>query len=318
MVALSTPIANRLLGLVCCLLTWPYFLLDRVRNVMLAMVLPALLAWIFIRFRGPLFARIVLLGGFYFLTSLWFAFIIETRDNGYIEVRDIEGYSITELQQVHQRGLNMFEELCWINGLMDQGIYRPNWGEPYLAELANPIPRGLWPGKPLIGIDYAIARGMEDTDSPADGLGVHATISTGLIGQGVVNFGKWLGPTFAALLTSLWACLLARLDLTGARLGRVPLLLLGLVLTFNLGRDFTFLSLYTFCFGLLLVLLFERIFPAPVERSADENTPSQQLPRVVATQGGSLTKVGQRSAAKLVNGDDSPQAVRPENLVRPR
>lgn len=30
----------------------------------------------------------------------------------------------------------------------------------YFAELMNPIPRVLWPGKPLIGIDYAIARGQ--------------------------------------------------------------------------------------------------------------------------------------------------------------
>ena len=45
----------------------------------------------------------------------------------------------------------------------------------------NPIPRGLWQGKPLIGIDYAIARGQgwEAVDAQA---GVGATISTGMIG----------------------------------------------------------------------------------------------------------------------------------------
>jgi hypothetical protein len=45
----------------------------------------------------------------------------------------------------------------------------------------NPIPRGLWKDKPLIGIDYAIARGQgwEAVDAQA---GVGATISTGMIG----------------------------------------------------------------------------------------------------------------------------------------
>ncbi len=37
----------------------------------------------------------------------------------------------------------------------------------------NPIPRGLWPGKPLIGIDYAVARGQ----LMVEGVGATATIS---------------------------------------------------------------------------------------------------------------------------------------------
>jgi hypothetical protein len=59
--------------------------------------------------------------------------------------------------------------------------------------LVNPIPRGLWPGKPLIGIDYAIARGQLYGDQKEGEAGVGATISTGMIGQGVVNFGPFFG-----------------------------------------------------------------------------------------------------------------------------
>jgi hypothetical protein len=63
----------------------------------------------------------------------------------------------------------------------------------YFAELVNPIPRGLWKDKPEIGIDYAIARGQLWAGQAAGQAGVGATISTGMIGQGVVNFGPFFG-----------------------------------------------------------------------------------------------------------------------------
>jgi hypothetical protein len=86
--------------------------------------------------------------------------------------------------------------------------------------------------------------GGADTDA-----GVYATLSTGLIGQGVANFGLYLGAPFAALLMALWACWLARLDYLGQKIGFIPLYGLGLILTFALGRDITFLDLYPFVFG---------------------------------------------------------------------
>ena len=54
----------------------------------------------------------------------------------------------------------MYEELCWINTFIKDGTFEPKWGQEYFAEIVNPIPRTLWPGKPMIGIDYAVARGM--------------------------------------------------------------------------------------------------------------------------------------------------------------
>jgi hypothetical protein len=142
--------------------------------------------------------------------------------------------------------LNMYEELSWINVLTTNGTYEPNMGRNYLANLLNPIPRSLWPGKPTIGLDYAGARGLGDVDSNA---GVYATLSDGVVGQGVVNFGRYIGPAFAALLMSFWVCWLARLDLNGSKIGYLPLYCIGLILTFNMGRDITFLELYPFVFG---------------------------------------------------------------------
>src|SRR5215475_6864497 len=69
-------------------------------------------------------------------------------------------FSLIQNESSHHDGLDMFEELCWINTFSEDGSYKPNWGQRYFAELVNPIPRSLWPGKPFIGIDYSIARGQ--------------------------------------------------------------------------------------------------------------------------------------------------------------
>jgi hypothetical protein len=165
-----------------------------------------------------------------------------------------EGVQKEQVEEAHHEGLNMFEELCWINAFIQQGVYEPNWGQRYFAEIVNPVPRSLWPGKPMIGIDYAAARGQSGQQgADTDQSGVFATISTGMIGQGVVNFGRIFGPLAAALIMAMWAALLARQDLRGDELGRLPLLVMGLVLTFNLGRDITLITLYPFVFGMILV-----------------------------------------------------------------
>jgi hypothetical protein len=118
--------------------------------------------------------------------------------------------------------------------------------------LANVIPRAVWPGKPLVGIDYAIARGFAgDSD-----IGVFATISSGLIGQGVQCFGRLLGPVAAALLMAIWVAILARFRRQATPL-RLGLFLVGMGLTFNLGRDITLLVLWPIIFGYVGVRVLE-------------------------------------------------------------
>ena len=55
----------------------------------------------------------------------------------------------------------MYSELAIMNDLFDVGTYKPTWGKRYFAEVVNVIPRGLWKNKPLVGVDYALARGLE-------------------------------------------------------------------------------------------------------------------------------------------------------------
>jgi hypothetical protein len=268
--AVSTNRRTRLLAMILCFVSWPYFLFDRTRNTILAVVVPAMVSWVFLRLRGSILKKAIVLGTCYIVINAWMAFIIENRSSESIATAFREqGFSIEKESEVHHQGLNMFEELCWINTFIKKGTYEPNWGTRYFAELVNPIPRSLWHGKPLIGIDYAIARGQGQREGSGGGGGVdqgsvYATVSTGMIGQGEVNFGTLLGPAAAALLMSLWVAVLARQDLHIMQLGRLPLYACGLILTFNLGRDITFITLYPFVFGAAALWWLER-HKRPVE-----------------------------------------------------
>jgi len=251
--ALATEKRIQRLAIFFCAMSWPAFIFDRTRNTMLAMVVPAILAWVFLRLRGGLVKKACILLACFMVVNVWMKFIIANRSEMSIG-QALQ--SSDSKKQGHNEGLNMYEELCWISTFIDRGTYHVNWGERYFAELVNPIPRGLWHGKPLIGIDYAIARGLGGGDA-AQG-GVNATVSTGLVGQGVVNFGRVLGPAAAAILMALWVAWLARLDLDIEALGHLPLYSLGLILTFNLGRDITLITIYPFIFGLLAAQWIDR------------------------------------------------------------
>jgi hypothetical protein len=285
--ALATNRRIRFLALVCCLLSMPYFIFQRARNILLAAVIPGMLSWVFLRLRGGILKKLVVIGGFFLLVNAWMGFIIANRSMNSISgaLRE-NGFSLTDNSKVHHEGLNMFEELCWINTFMNRGTYSPNWGSRYFAEMVNVIPRTLWPGKPMIGIDYAIARGGGDGTSGQ--AGVYTTVSTGMIGQGVVNFGRWLGPLAAALLMSFWVAILARLDLEIHELGRLPLYFCGVILTFNLGRDITLITLYPFVFGYIAVRLMDRWHHAAVPVTTQVGIEQRALPEACGFPSGSL------------------------------
>ena len=249
---------TRMVGLVITAVSVPWFLLDRTRNTMLAVVLPGFLAWLFLRFRGGMFAKVGIVAGAFLVTEAWMTFVIDSRGGGDISRTfsriGVGGViqQVEETETKHQ-GLNMLEELAWINSFIDKGTYAVNYGQRYFAELVNPIPRVIWPNKPMIGIDYAIARGQLYGDAGDAQAGVGATISTGMIGQGVVNFGTFFGVLAAAFLMALWVVILARQDLLGEKMGRMMLFFIGCVLTFNLGRDITLITLYPFLFGYIML-----------------------------------------------------------------
>ena len=252
---------TRMIGILVTFLTLPYYLFDRTRNTMLATLLPGLLAWIFIRLRFNIFFKLFFLFACFLFLEGWLKFVIQTRTTGSISQTfsqiGIGGVAdMVESSEGKHEGLNMLMELAWANSFIDRGTYIVSNGGRYFAELVNPIPRAIWPDKPMIGIDYALARGQAFGD--ASGAGVGATISTGMIGQGVVNFGTFFGVLAAALLMAFWVAILARQDLMGAKMGRMLLFFIGCVLTFNLGRDITLITLYPFLFGYLMIAYWTR------------------------------------------------------------
>ncbi len=250
------------------LVSWPAFFFDRTRYVMLLVLLPGLLAYVFLRLRGRHALQICLLVLAFLLVNGWFKFVIVNRSGISIAAAFASGpdSNDTNLTKTHHQGFNMFEELCWVNYLTDSGEFSPNWGMLYLANLVNPIPRALWHNKPTMGLDYAMARGqMGDIES-----GMSATIAVGMIGSGIVNFGKLLGPVAAAFLMTLWCAFLARLDLTGDDFGHLLIYMLGLITIFLFGRDITILLVYPTVFGLGLLWFWRKI--APQRRAHESNS----------------------------------------------
>jgi hypothetical protein len=198
-------------------LSAPFFIFDRTRNAMLAILLPGFMAFITLRMRGGIILRLAVVVVSFLMIDAWFKFVLEHRAKGesiagayktnQSKEEDQEG-GAPKKEKKHE-GFNMLEELGYINYFIENGTYKVNWGTRYFAEIVNPIPRVIWPGKPLIGIDYAIARGMAYGNQDAASGGVACSVSTGMIGQGVVNFGRILGPIAAALLMAIWVAVLA-------------------------------------------------------------------------------------------------------------
>ena len=241
------------------LLSVPFYIFDRTRNTMLAVIIPGFMALVALRMKGGMILRLIVIVVSFMALEAWMKLVIENR--GTTSMSDVikgEGTKDISIKSRKHEGFNMFEELGYINRYIEDGSYTVNWGERYFAELVNPIPRALWPGKPLIGIDYAIARGMSYGSVDAAQGGVACSVSTGMIGQGVVNFGRILGPIAAALLMAIWVAVLARQDLMGNDIGHLLLYAIGLVLTFNMGRDITLLVIYPFLFGWLLLHYYQK------------------------------------------------------------
>lgn len=248
----------RVVAVLICLLAFPVFIFDRTRNTMLIISLPGVLSWVFLRFRGGLLVKLGLLAAFFAVINFWFSVVLANRSGfGFDLESALSGE--TQVKEVHHEGLNMFEELAWIDSFITTGAYVPNGGERYFAELVNIVPRAIWKDKPTIGLDYAVARGQLVIGEKGE---VTATISTGMIGQGVVNFGRVFGPLAAALLMALWVSVLARLDLLGKDPGWMLLYLCGMIFTFNFGRDISAIGLFPFLVGLVLAAVVKWVRPS--------------------------------------------------------
>src|SRR6266581_281463 len=234
-------------------ITLPYFFFEGARSHFLAAVLPFIITYLFYA-RQPLVLKLAVLAVAFVGLDQGFKFVTAFRGTGFREVLAAENpYELVD-EDMRQTGLNMIQELCFANAYLDLGAGSPAYGGRYLNDLLNVVPRAIWSSKPLIGIDYAKWRGFESPDSE---LGVVATVSTGMIGGGVLNFGQVFGPVAAGILMALWTGLLIRWWQQRQSLLRLVLFMLGAGLTFNLGRDISLLVLWPVVFAYFFVRLTE-------------------------------------------------------------
>jgi oligosaccharide repeat unit polymerase len=260
-------IAWRLLAGAMFAITLPYFFFAGARSHFLAAVLPFLLTYLFYG-RHLLILKLAVLAIAFFSLNAGFKFVTAFRGIGFREVLASENPNEPLDEDGGTTDLSMIEELCFVNVYLETGGTSPAYGARYLNELLNFVPRAIWPSKPLLGIDYAKWRGLED---PQSDLGVSATISTGMIGGGILNFGPLFGPVAAGIIMALWTGLLIRWWQQRNSLLRLMLFMLGAGLTFNLGRDITLLVLWPVVFAYCFVRLIE-IWTAKQSRAARQVT----------------------------------------------
>jgi hypothetical protein len=235
-------------------ITLPYFFMAGARSQFLAAVVPCIITYLFYG-RHPLIIRLAILAVAFVCLNEGFMFVTAFRDSGgYREVLASENPYELMAEDARPSGLNMIQELCFANAYLETGGTSPTYGARYLNEILNFIPRVIWPSKPLLGIDYAKWRGFASEDSE---LGVNTTVSTGMIGGGVLNFGPLFGPIVAGMIMAFWSGLLIRWWEQRNSLLRLMLFMLGAGLTFNLGRDISLLVLWPVIFAYCFVRLIE-------------------------------------------------------------
>ena len=250
-------IAWRLLAGAMFAITLPYFFFAGARSHFLAAVMPFILTYLFYG-RHLLILKLAILAIAFFCLKEGFKFVTVFRLGGFREVLASENRYELLGEDERTTGLNMIQELCFVNTYLETGAGSPAYGVRYLNELLNFVPRMIWPSKPMLGIDYAKWRGFESDDSEEGELGVNTTVASGMIGGGVLNFGQIFGPAAAGILMALWTGLLVRWWEQRKALLRLVLFMLGAGLTFNLGRDISMLVLWPVIFAYFFVRLAER------------------------------------------------------------
>ena len=241
------------LRLVCILLiaiSWPYAFLSGARNVALAVVAPGMLAFMLYSRASLLLKAVVGIVAFLAVEEL-FRLMITYRNIGFFQ------HETSTVPLKEHLGLDMATELIMINGFLREGQLNLQYGLGYILEAVQLIPRFIWADKPFSSIDYAVLRGFGGNSSV--GTGVFATISQGLIGQGVRQFGTIYGPIATAFIMAGWVRILSKLAVTPS-VPRTVLYLMGLGLTFNMGRDITLLVLWPFLLGYGCIITYEHVF----------------------------------------------------------
>jgi len=251
LLALARSPAVKMICVAAVAVSWPYFFLLGARNMLLGVVMPGFLMYLIKDGRIGV-KRIMTLTVFGLTVNYLMLAMLQFRKEGFQEfLRNPLGAVDTDKRH---EGLNMIEELVLIDQFMARGQLDPNLGYDYLVHVLNVVPRAIWPGKPKLSQDYTMLRGQGNEDSGW----LNATISTGIIGQGVMNFGRVAGPVAAGFILSFYARFLVAQYLRRSSFWRLAVFMVGVGLIPGLGREFTLLVLWPVVIGWGAVVWYEK------------------------------------------------------------
>lgn len=246
----TTSAGQRFLMLCLMTLTWPMFMLSGTRSNLLAVVVPTIISVLVMK-RWSRSKQVLFIIVCAAVINAAMLATIASRNVGFDKYFAQED-AIDQLTEKEHEGLNMPEELMYINHYQEFGVLEPEWGYEYFAQAVNFVPRGIWPGKPFPGEKFSGLRAGFLRNGE-----IAATISNGLIGQGVQNFGTWLGPVAPSVLLACFGYWICVLPCSGELFLRCSLAIFAIALIPNLGRDITLFTLWPLVFGAMAVNFYE-------------------------------------------------------------
>jgi hypothetical protein len=201
----------------------------------------------------------------------WSAVIVAGRNAG--------KFDAAVAQKVDYVGFEMFRELLFISRATQKNMTL-QWGLTYYTQVVNPIPRALWPGKPVADAGLIMARAYGAIDKNGEPT---MTTSPGFLGEAYLNFG-FLGlfiiPGLAAILVRAWDALLPA---ASRSLPTFMVYAAGLATIFASGRSFNFANYYGLLAFYVLMVAFEVLGIGTPSQFAPPPRPMQKPLRPVPT-----------------------------------
>jgi len=176
------------------------------------------------------------------------AIIVLGRNEGKFDVN-----AATEAEYV---GFEMFRELLFVARSSQEGRLSPQLGVTYFTQLVNPIPRAIWPDKPVADAVLILARAYGAVGPDGEPL---MTISPGFLGEAYLNFGMvglLIVPGLAGLIVRAWDRMFR---IATSALPPFLIYAAGLATIFASGRSFNFSTFYGLLSLFLLLVVFETL-----------------------------------------------------------
>jgi oligosaccharide repeat unit polymerase len=152
-------------------------------------------------------------------------------------------------------GYEMYRELLFIIRSEHDGLPLER-GMTYFTQLVNPIPRAIWPSKPVADAGLILARAYGAVDRFGEPT---MTTSPGFLGEAYLNFG-FLGilivPAVAGVIVRAWDRLL---PLAATSLPAFMVYAAGLATMYESGRSFNMSAFYGLLALFVLLVVFEQL-----------------------------------------------------------